>query len=150
MNHSLDNQHLEQMLRTALEALTHDDVQPWVEMFAEAGIQEFPYAPEGAPKRLDGKPAVAAYLANYPNVVHLQRIGPVTFYHSSTASIAEFSAEGIAVSTGNSFVMPYVSIIEHHDGKITRYVDYWNPLVAMVAMGGLDAVQALGRHNPAT
>jgi ketosteroid isomerase-like protein len=74
----------------------------------------------------------------------------VTFYHSSTASIVELSAEGIAVSTGNSFVMPYVGIIEHRGGKITRYVDYWNPLVAMVAMGGLDAVHALGRHNPVT
>lgn len=150
MNNALDNQHLEQMLQTALEALTRDDVQPWVEMFAEAGVQEFPYAPEGAPQRLDGKPAVAAYLANYPNIVHLQHIGPVTFYHSSTASIVEFSAEGIAVATGNSFVMPYVGIIEHHAGKITRYVDYWNPLVAVVAMGGLDAVQALGQPNPAT
>ena len=145
MNTPLENQHLEQVLLTALAALTRDDVRPWVEMFAPEGIQEFPYAPAGNPTRLVGKPAVAAYLADYTKMVHLHHIGPCTFRHSADATVVEFTAEGHAVPTGNQFTMQYVSIIEHQGGKITRYIDYWNPLVALAALGGQAALSELGK-----
>lgn len=141
MNTSSDNQHLEQVLTAALTALTHNDVRPWVEMFAEDGVQEFPYAPAGVPRRTaDGRAGVAAHLARFPENFRLFRIGRITFHHGPAASVAEFSVEGEGVKTGNPYNQQYVSVIEHQAGKITRYVDYWNPLAVLAALGGLAEV----------
>jgi ketosteroid isomerase-like protein len=36
--------------------------------------------------------------------------------------------------------MRYVGVVTLRDGKIINYRDYWNPLVAAAALGGLDAM----------
>lgn len=100
---SPENQQLEQLLLTALEALTHGDVRPWPAMFTKDGVQEFPYAPEGYPKKVEGQKAIAAYLADYPEKFELYRINQPTFYHSPGVLVAEFSVEGKAVQTGNPY-----------------------------------------------
>lgn len=138
-----ENQQLEQLLTTALHALTHQDVRPWVAMFADDGVQEFPYAPAGVPRRTEGgRAGVAAHLARFPESFRLHRIGPIIFHHGPSATVAEFSVEGEAVKTGNPYNQQYVSVIEHHTGQISRYVDYWNPLTALAALGSPAAFAA--------
>lgn len=141
---STPSQHIEQLLLNALEALTRGEVAPWSAMFADDGVQEFPYAPTGYPARVVGKPAIAAYLAGYPDILRLDRINAPTFHHCGPVMVAEFSAEGKAVQTGRPYRQRYISVVEHRAGLITRYVDYWNPLVAMEALGGAEALQAFG------
>ncbi|OGX90869.1 nuclear transport factor 2 family protein [Hymenobacter coccineus] len=148
MNSTLENQQLEQVLTNALAALTRDDVQPWIDMFAEDGVQEFPYAPAGSmPRTEGGRQGVAAHLGRFPENFRLFRISPLKFHHSTDVTVAEFSVEGQAVKTGNAYNQQYVSVIEHRYGKITRYVDYWNPLTALLALGGPEAFTAFS-GNP--
>jgi len=52
----------ESMLFDALEGLERGDVKPWVDMFRDDGVMEFPFAPPGYPSRLDGKAAIAEYM----------------------------------------------------------------------------------------
>ncbi|MGA5117291.1 nuclear transport factor 2 family protein [Streptomyces pseudogriseolus] len=63
-----------------------------------------------------------------------------------TLVIAELRCEGVALKTGRPYNQTYISVVETRDGRIGRYVDYWNPLVAMEALGGsADMVTAFSR-----
>lgn len=137
----------EQMLFDALDALKRGDVKPWVEMFHEDGIMEFPYAPEGYPKLLDGKAAIAAYMQSYPEHVSIQQVIKRAIHHCADAMVAEFSCEATAVASGNPYRMDYVAIVSIADGKVKIYRDYWNPLVAIVAMGGAEALLNFGAET---
>lgn len=121
----------------ALQALTRMDTEPWPELFTDEGVQEFPYAPEGSPQVVRGKSNIADYLSDYPEKFRLTRIGAPTWHHDGDHAIVEFAVEGTAVPTGKPYNQRYISVIEHTDGKITRYVDYWNPLVVQEALGGM-------------
>ena len=46
----------------------------------------------------------------------------------------EFSCKGHSPQTGARYDQDYVSILELRDGRIARYRDYWNPLVALSAI----------------
>ena len=121
----------------ALNALTRKDTSLWPALFADDGVQEFPFAPEGSPRKIDGKAGIAEYLKDYPEKFDLHHIGEPVWHHDGDTAIAEFTVEGTAVPTGKPYNQRYISVIEHRDGKITRYVDYWNPQIVAEALGGM-------------
>jgi uncharacterized protein len=140
----------EQSLFAALDALTRGDTKPWSEMFHADGVMEFPYAPPGFPQRLDGQEAIRAYMVNYPDNVRVERVEPAAVHHADDAMVVEFDLQIVAVKTGNRVRMRYVGILTHADGKLRRYRDYWDPLVALQAMGGAAALLDMGgKEQPA-
>jgi ketosteroid isomerase-like protein len=140
----------ERLLFDALEALRRGDVHRWAEMFHDDGVMEFPYAPPGFPACLDGKAAIAEYMRSYPNHLSIERVIRRGVYHCGDVMVVEFSCDATAVATGNAFRMDYVGLLTIVDGKLKRYRDYWNPLVAISAMGGADTVLAMGREGQAS
>jgi len=98
-------------------SLKPKDVTPWPELFTDDGVQEFPYAPEGRPRKVEGKQAIAMYIADFPGMFELYRVNPANFYHDGDVVIAEFSADGRAVKTGNPYNQSYISVIFHKDGR---------------------------------
>ena len=135
MTRTDEQRQIERRVFEALDALTRKDVKPWSELFTDDGVQEFPYAPEGSPRAVSSKVKIAEYLAGYPETFNLHRIGTPTWRHDGNTAIAEFEVEGVAIPTGKSYNQRYISVIEHEGGKITRYVDYWNPLIIQEALG---------------
>ncbi|NMO13505.1 nuclear transport factor 2 family protein [Pyxidicoccus fallax] len=126
----------QQTFSNHLEYLSSGRISEWVDLFAEDGVLEFPYGPEGFPKKVTGKGELYAYMKNFPR--HFQvRFTGLRFHETTDPSlvVAEFSSEGKALETGRPYNQTYISLVETRDGKITRYVDFWNPLVAMKAMG---------------
>lgn len=113
-----------------------------LDMFADDVLFEFPYAPDGLPRRLDGKAALAR---------HLERIGPLLSFgtmelndvhHAGTTVVVEFSCTGRGVETGAPYNQVYVSVVTMRDGRIAHYRDYWNPLVVLTTLGGAEAAAA--------
>ncbi len=111
-------------------------------LFTDDVIFEFPYAPDGLPKRLEGRAALAA---------HLERSGPLlTFgpmelgkvYAVDETVIFEFSCSGKGVETGMPYNQRYISVVTLRKGRIAHYRDYWNPLVVLTALGGTEAAAA--------
>ena len=138
------------MMTKAAEGLMRGEVAPWLDMFAEDGAMEFPFAPDGYPKRVEGKAALAAYLAGYPQRFRIDRVTSFVVHPVADPNlgIVEFSIEGIAVETRRPYNQSYIGVITLRDGKIVNYRDYWNPLTGMIALGGPDALLAFGegRH----
>ena len=137
MTYTDEQKSIETRVFDALEALTRGDTSLWPNLFADDGVQEFPYAAEGSPQRIEGKQGIAEYLKGYPEKLDLHRIGRPVWHHDGNTAFAEFAVEGTAVPTGKPYNQRYISVIEHRDGMITRYVDYWNPQIVAEALGGM-------------
>ena len=126
----------EQAFKNHLTYLSTGRIEEWVNLFAEEGVLEFPYGPDGFPKKVAGKEALYEYMKNFPE--HFKVAFTNLYFHPTadpTLVIAEFESDGIALSTGRPYLQKYISVVNNtEDGKITRYVDFWNPLVAMKSM----------------
>jgi ketosteroid isomerase-like protein len=132
-----------QTFRAALEGLVAGDVTAWVEMWADDGRMEFPYGPEGYVPSVEGKAAIYEYLRDYPTKIRIDRVTELNVYQAldPDRAVVEFAVEGEALPTGRSYRQRYVGIVTLRGDKIANYRDYWNPLVAIQAFGGPEALQ---------
>jgi ketosteroid isomerase-like protein len=120
-------------------------VDEWLDLFAADGVLEFPFAPTGVPPRLQGREALAAHMRHFPDNFDVEFVG--LEFHETTdplRAVAEFRSVGRAVPTGKPYEQTCISVVHVDEaGKITRYLDYWNPLVAIEALTPeQDAVEA--------
>lgn len=127
---------LSTLLRQALGDALASDAQTLLEMCAEDVVFEFPYHPPGFTERLEGRAELEAYLLSVSKLISIESM---TLKHAfisvggDTAAI-EFSCKGHSPDTGARYDQDYVSILELKDGRISRYRDYWNPLVVLSAI----------------
>ena len=119
-----------------LEYLSAGQIKEWVDLFIEDGVLEFPYGPADFPKLVQGKTDLYGYMKNFPE--HFKVKFKNLRFHSTeepTLVIAEFESSGYAISTGNPYLQKYISVVTTDtEGKIIKYVDFWNPMVAIEAI----------------
>ncbi|SEE07476.1 hypothetical protein SAMN05216489_05418 [Streptomyces sp. 3213] len=108
----------------------------WVELFAPDAVLEFPYAPDGVPKQVAGRDALLAHMRGFPETFDVEFVDLV--FHETvdpSLAIAEFRSKGTALPTGKPYEQTCISVVRTDaDGRITHYLDYWNPLVAIEAL----------------
>jgi hypothetical protein len=136
---------------TALEALDAHlalvarELEPWLALFADDAVVEFPYAAgTGLPARLQGKDAIRDYFARAPEVFQNFAFRDVRRYATGNPDVAIAEAHGSATiaTTSRPYEQDYVLFVECRDGAIVRYREYWNPLAAQASFGGLDHVSS--------
>ncbi|MEV7329885.1 nuclear transport factor 2 family protein [Micromonospora sp. NPDC093244] len=127
----------QQAFKNHMEYLSSGRIPEWVALFTEDGVLEFPYAPEGYPTRTAGKANLHEYMKNFPEHFKVE-FTDLHFHETTDPSlvIAEFKSRGTALATGRPYNQTYISVVETRDGKISRYVDFWNPLIAIESLGG--------------
>jgi ketosteroid isomerase-like protein len=127
-----------------LALMLDKDMPGWVDLWADDGVFEFPFAPPGFPTRLEGKEAIREYIKDYPKHIDLAAFRDVRVHPSIDPEVlvVEMLAEGRIVATGKPYEMSYIAVITVRDGKIARYRDYWNPLTALEMLGGAEALTA--------
>lgn len=132
------------MLRSAIGDLLRPDAESFLKMFAEDGVMEFPYAPPGVVARLDGRDALASHLQGLPEILQIDRMTAPVVHRTTNPEVVilEFGCIGRGVKTGEPYNQRYISVITVRDGLIVHYSDYWNPLVALRAVGGGNALRA--------
>ncbi|GAB3457982.1 nuclear transport factor 2 family protein [Streptomonospora sediminis] len=127
-----------------LELLVAKDMDGVAGLWAPEGAAVFPFAEAGAPTRLSGREAVRGYLAGYPGVYDVSGVPAVQVHRTAGTPetiVAEFSTEGRTVRTGAPYRMDYIAVITVQDGAITEYRDYWSPVQAARAAGGLQTLR---------
>ncbi|MFE0171150.1 nuclear transport factor 2 family protein [Streptomyces sp. NPDC059002] len=131
----------EGLFRHGLTLLLAKDYGGWVDLWADDGVMEFPFAPPGAPRSLDGRAAIHAYMTAFPDHIDLAATPYAEIHRTGDPDvvIVEMRSEGRSVATGEPFEMAYVAVVTVKDGLFTHYRDYWNPLVALEIAGGTDA-----------
>ncbi|MFJ4094248.1 nuclear transport factor 2 family protein [Kitasatospora sp. NPDC089913] len=125
----------EELYRHSLRLLLDKDIAGWVGLWAEDGVMEFPFAPPGRPTRLDGRPAVAAYMAGYTDHIDLRDFPELRIRRTDDPQtvVVEMRGVGLLVGTGAPFDMRYIAVVTVRDGRFTSYRDYWNPLAVLEA-----------------
>jgi ketosteroid isomerase-like protein len=122
--------------RNHLEFLSSGQIEKWVDLFDENGILEFPYGPSDFPNLVKGKTELYEYMKNFPE--HFLVTFENLHFHATESPnlvIAEFTSNGKAISTGKPYCQQYISVVTtDDDGKILKYVDFWNPMVALEAI----------------
>ncbi|MFI6082964.1 nuclear transport factor 2 family protein [Streptomyces sp. NPDC051217] len=116
--------------RQGLRLLLDKNIPGWVDLWDTGGVLEFPFAPDGWPKRLDGKAAIGDYMRGYPDHIDVHDFPDVEIHQSTVAEtvVVEMRGVGRLVETDKPFDMNYIAVVTVKDGLITHYRDYWNPL----------------------
>jgi hypothetical protein len=132
------------MLRQTLGEHIKPGAETFVEMVAENGVIEFPFALP-TPRRIDGREALAAHIAFLAGRIEFLAVSDVVKHETSDPEvfIVEFAGSGRAVATGEPFEQRYISVIRLRDGHIVHYRDYWNPLAVLRTMRGREFVESL-------
>lgn len=132
------------MLRTVLGDRLAPEAETFVDMLAEDAVMEFPFAPEGLPKRSEGRAAVAEHLQRLARLISFDRIGQASVLaQDGETTVLTFEAVGRGLLSGAAYDQSYLSVIDVRDGRIVRYRDFWNPLAVVRAVLGDSAVDAL-------
>lgn len=132
------------LLRRSLGDLLAPKATDFVTMMAEDGVMAFPYAPDDGVRSLAGRAELSQYLRRLSEVLEVTSFSEPLVHRTTDPNVVilEFTAEGRGVKTGAYYEQSYISVITIRDGYIQHYRDYWNPLTALQATGGLEALAA--------
>ena len=127
------------MLKKALGNKLDPSSQNFIEMVSHDCVMEFPYAPEGAISKVEGSDALANYLSRVSKIISIEEISEPLVHQTQAQDVVilEFECTGKGLRTGRPYNQRYVSVITLKDGKIKKYLDYWNPITVMDAIGDL-------------
>ncbi|MDP5220561.1 nuclear transport factor 2 family protein [Ruegeria sp. 2205SS24-7] len=131
------------MLRGALgDAIIADAGENFLDMCDEGIVFEFPFSPKGSVRELRGRDTMAAYLPKAGGLISFESMSPAVTHVAKDGEtfVLEFSCKG--KGEAGRYDQNYISVIEVKNGRITRYRDYWNPLVLLNAVGGVEVLKS--------
>ena len=140
-----DRDAVQNILQSYLFLFSQQRWDEWIDLWADDGVLEFPFAPPGRRRRYVGKTDILAYM----KAVAVRMEGRIKsegldYFHvhpmlDPAMSCVEMGVKGRILETDAPYLQKYISIIETRGGKLSLYREYWNPLVSMDANGGRDA-----------
>ncbi|MFF0515499.1 nuclear transport factor 2 family protein [Streptomyces sp. NPDC004250] len=118
------------LYRHSLRLLLDKNIPEWVALWAEDGLMEFPFAPDGWPRRLEGKEAIAAYMRHYPDHIDMRDFPDLRIHQTTEPEtiVVEMRGVGRLVETDAPLDVTYIAVVTVRDGHLTSYRDYWSPL----------------------
>ncbi|WP_299888094.1 nuclear transport factor 2 family protein [uncultured Ruegeria sp.] len=129
------------MLRGALgDAIIADAGKNFLDMCDEDIVFEFPFTPEGSVRELRGRTAMEAYLPKVGALIRFEAMSPAITHMAKDGEtfVLEFSCKG--KGEAGRYDQNYISVIQVRNGRIIRYRDYWNPLILLNAVGGIEVL----------
>ena len=127
------------VLRHALGDALDPDAGDLMAMCAPDVVFEFPFAPSGMPKRVEGQEALANYLTGLGEMLTLDRMTVPIVYpvREDGVFVLEFGSEATSRINGRTLKPRYIAVVRLEGGKIALYRDYWDPtLVAQATETG--------------
>jgi uncharacterized protein len=118
---------LPQWLSDAIDSLAAGDVDGWTRIYTPDAVHEFPFAPEGNVRRLQGREEIAAYMAHLPERIRFGTFSDVRVREVGDELIIEADGHHHRVSDGTPFDLSYVWFMTLHDGRVSRWRDYMSP-----------------------
>lgn len=125
------------VLRKSFDRFAAKDMRGWADLCAPDVVAEFPFAPEGSPRRIEGRNALYEYLRGYPDVIDVQSLPTMRIFGTDdpNVAIADWSVSGRVLTNGNPYEMSYGTFATVRAGAIIKYREYWNPMEFLAALG---------------
>jgi len=120
--------------------LAQQRLDEWIELWADDGVLEFPYAPAGRRRTYQGKADILAYMKHATGRVAADSVEYMRVFPMLDPDIAvvELSIKGRALANNAPYNQSFVIFFEVRDGKLRRHREYWNPLATIDAIGDRD------------
>ncbi|WP_062431164.1 nuclear transport factor 2 family protein [Herbidospora daliensis] len=100
---------------------------------ADDGVVETPFAPPGAPRRIEGRAAFAASMVPQREAVRalvtFTDVRDVVVHETADPRVAvvEYEVEGVRVADGLRAAAPFAVVVRVDDGRITLWREYQDP-----------------------
>ncbi|WP_404339710.1 nuclear transport factor 2 family protein [Pseudoalteromonas mariniglutinosa] len=137
------------VLRLALGDNISNTAKNFIDLFAEDVLFEFPYAPPEGVQALHGKTELAEYLPKVGKLISIESLSlnRVILSEDKTSAVLEFTCKGVGTETDFRYDQTYISVVDITNKLISRYRDYWNPLIVLSATGGLESMSKTLKGN---
>ena len=123
------------LLVGALGGQLSPGVTDYMDLFAEDGVLETPYVSPGSTSRLQGKPAIAAFLDTLRGVIRLADFSLVAAYpaQDGVTTVLEYEGTVHLEKPGTRFRQRYIAVLQVRGGRLALWREYTNPLAAQAA-----------------
>jgi uncharacterized protein len=111
----------------AIDALKAGDIDGWMEIYTSDAVHEFPFAPAGAIRQLEGRDAIAAYMRRLPGRTRFGTLSDVRVREVGDELIIEATGHHRRVADDAQRELSYVWFITLRDGRVMHFRDYMNP-----------------------
>jgi ketosteroid isomerase-like protein len=130
----LQNREVIEQFFTRLESM---NIDYWLELWDESGLQEMPYSPEGFPKQLEGKAAIKQQYSSLPENFHSMQFVDRVVHETLDPSIFIVEYRGIidVKLTGKPYNNLYCGIFTIQNGKLVHFKEYFDPIILQTAFG---------------
>ena len=124
----------------ALEAM---DVDRFLKVWHERGVQVMPFALEGFPSLLDGREAVKRQYESLPKNFTAMRFPALSIYPTQDPGVfwATWRGEIQIKASGRMYNNNYAGMFKLRDGRLVEFHEYFNPIVLMQAFGDPEALK---------
>ena len=118
--------------------ILNGDADDFADLFAPDGVIEAPFAPPGAPARLEGREAIREYSRHVmASPLRLEDFEVAELYQTQDPEvvIVEMRTKGTVTTTGQSFAATSIQVLRIREGQIVLFRDFADPRVLEDVMG---------------
>lgn len=117
-----------------LNALTTRDINKVMPLWNEGGVMEFPFAPGGSPNKFQGAEAIRTTLSSAFEMRPRMKFFDVKSYQAADSDFAFIEFKGdMTLKSGQPYNNIYIAKVEAHEGKLSLFKEFFNPLVDLEA-----------------
>jgi ketosteroid isomerase-like protein len=121
------------------QLLLNGDIDGFADLFALDAVIEAPFAPPGAPSRLEGREAIREYSRHLmASPLRLEDF-EVTELHQTQdpeVVIVELRTKGTITTTGRPVTATSIQVLRIREGEIVLFRDFADPRVLADVLGG--------------
>lgn len=139
---------MQQLVQRYMGLYAQQNWDEWIDLWADDGVLEFPFAPSGRKSRYVGKAEIRTYMmGTHARMTGIIRSDGMAYFRihpmaDPGMTCLEMAVKGRVVATDAPYLQKYIAIIEMRGDKLASYREYWNPLVSSDANGGREAWSA--------
>jgi uncharacterized protein len=114
------------------------DIDGFADLFALDGVIEAPFAPPGAPSRLEGREAIREYSRHLmASPLRLVDFEVIELYQTQDPEvvIVELRTKGTITTTGRPFTATSIQILRIREDEIVLFRDFADPRVLADVLG---------------
>ncbi len=129
----------EQIVRKFLSLLATKQLDQWLELWADEGVQETPFAPPTFPPYIRGKAEIEQLYSNLPKIYGDTSFPGLQIYPMLDPDwvLIEYQIEAEITTSNQLYTNRYCGLfhLRDLDGKILLYKAYFNPLSFIESLG---------------
>lgn len=137
MNREDPREQAKQLIREYVDAVNAWDFDRLEQLLDEQAVLELPYVPPGVESRYEGRATMLAFMREVAKHIPSENQHDLkldTLHDEPGTVIATYKSD--MRIDGRPYRNKYVGVFKVHNGRVKLFVEYFDPIKLLVAMGG--------------